>query len=181
MEPLLLSHHPLFHHIQLPSASSKSNNVFSPSCRSHLYASSTTHFVHVSQTSAFCTAPSGFFGGSLLPFFVDAVKDGRFSGLKLVTTNAAKLASDYGSPSITVHQVDYSKRETLEAGLKGADIVVSAMSVTDPSHGDSAQNLIEAAAAVGVKTYFPSEVCCKNALVAIPGSHLDSILVGIRL
>ena len=103
-------------------------------------------------------APSGFFGSSLLPYFADAVKDGRFSGLKLVTTNASKLAGDYGSGSISVHQVDYSDRSTIEVALKGAEIVVSAMSVTDPSHSGSTQNLIEAAAAVGVKTYFPSEV-----------------------
>lgn len=104
-------------------------------------------------------APGGFLGGSFLPFFVDAAKQGTFSGLRLLTTNPAKLAGDYDPASILVKQVDYEKPDTLVAALQGVDVVVSAMASPWGAATDTlGQRLIEAAAQAGVKVYFPSDV-----------------------
>lgn len=103
-------------------------------------------------------APGGFLGGSFLPFFVDAAKEGTFSGLRLLTTNSAKLAGDYDPASILVKQIDYQKQDTLVEALQGVDVVVSALPSPWGVASDSlGQALVDAAAKAGVKVYFPSD------------------------
>lgn len=104
-------------------------------------------------------APGGFLGGSFLPFFVEAAKEGTFSGLRLLTTNSAKLAGDYDPASILVKQIDYQKQDTLVEALQGVDVVVSALPSPWGVATDSlGQALVDAAAKAGVKVYFPSDV-----------------------
>lgn len=57
-------------------------------------------------------------------------------------------------PQVSVREVDYASIASLEAALRGVDCVVSAMSFDAIA---SQQNLIDAAAAVGVSRVIPSE------------------------
>ena len=51
-------------------------------------------------------------------------------------------------------KVDYKKPETLEAALKGCDVLINTMG-TEGNYEESKHALVDAAAAAGVKFYIP--------------------------
>lgn len=74
-----------------------------------------------------------------------------FDEVRVLTRTAAGSGFP---PQVSVREVDYALTASLEAALRGVDCVVSAMSFDAIA---SQENLIDAAAAVGVSRMIPSE------------------------
>ena len=93
---------------------------------------------------------SGNFGYKILPELIasEAVKS---------IHNLSRHASNARSAKIKHFQVDYTNVKTLEEALRGCDVLINAMG-TNLDHLQNKINLVDAAANVGVKIYFPRSV-----------------------
>lgn len=79
------------------------------------------------------------------------VKSNKFDEVRVLTRSAAKYTFPAG---VTVKEVDYASTASLEAALKGVDGLVSAFAFEVI---DQQKNLVDAAAAAGVRRMIPSE------------------------
>jgi len=93
------------------------------------------------------TAPNGWLGKTILPIFVDAVKNGDFAKLVIITSNESdgvKQAVAAATPGqVEAVAIRYQDKPALEAALKDVDVVINTMG----GHGAQAANeqaLIEA-------------------------------------
>lgn len=79
------------------------------------------------------------------------VKSNKFDEVRVLTRSAAKHSFPAG---VTVKEVDYASTASLEAALAGVDGLVSAFAFEVI---DQQKNLVDAAAAAGVRRMIPSE------------------------
>jgi len=93
---------------------------------------------------------SGNFGHKILPVLIgsEAIKS---------VHNLSRHASNASSAKVKHFQVDYANVKTLEDALRGCDVLINAMG-TNLDHAQNKINLVDAAAIVGVKIYFPRSV-----------------------
>ncbi|KAF5023000.1 hypothetical protein F66182_4958 [Fusarium sp. NRRL 66182] len=86
------------------------------------------------------------------------IDSGLFNVTILLRKGSSSSYDTSGSPSVSVVKVDFASRQDLEEVLRGQDAVVSALATTA---AEAQIPLIEAASAVGVKRFLPSEYACK--------------------
>jgi uncharacterized protein YbjT (DUF2867 family) len=93
---------------------------------------------------------SGNFGHKILPVLIasEAIKS---------VHNLSRHASNASSAKVKHFQVDYADVKTLEEALRGCDVLINVMG-TNLDHVQNKINLVDAAANVGVKIYFPRSV-----------------------
>ncbi|BGP19585.1 hypothetical protein JCM10213_009322 [Rhodosporidiobolus nylandii] len=107
---------------------------------------------------------TGLVGSALLSSFILAVQSGRLSGLRVLTSSpdSPKLnaARSLAGKDVEIKEVHYAEEASLEAALKDADVLVSAMGASETKEGkyeDNKSKLLEAAVKAGIKVYVPSE------------------------
>ncbi|GAA5937213.1 hypothetical protein JCM1841_002328 [Sporobolomyces salmonicolor] len=105
---------------------------------------------------------TGLVGSALLSHFLAALSSGKLSTLRILTSSPSspKLEDARGTNGVEVVQVRYADEASLERGLQGADVLVSAMGAAETKEGkyeDNKQKLLDAALKAGVKVYVPSE------------------------
>jgi putative NADH-flavin reductase len=67
------------------------------------------------------------------------------------------------SPKVKTFQVDYLNLQHLEDAIRGCDVLINAMG-TNTDHVQNKINLVDAAAKVGVKVYFPRSLSLSSGL-----------------
>lgn len=99
------------------------------------------------MTTVAIVGAAGSLGQVMTPILAnsDAVKEIRSISRRDLT---------FDSPKIKNFMVDYTKPETLEAALKGVDVLINTMG-TEGNYEQSKHALVDAAAASGVKFYIP--------------------------
>jgi len=99
---------------------------------------------------------TGYVGQEIAPVFSKAVNDGHLASFKILVGSTPKdTLTSLVSDKVTIIQIDYASQTSLENALKGVDVLVSALGIRGTDVAE--KNLVHAAAAAGVKVYFPSE------------------------
>jgi uncharacterized protein YbjT (DUF2867 family) len=76
----------------------------------------------------------------------------------------SRRAIPYGGAKVKNFQVDYKDPKSVEAALKGCDVLINTMGTEGDFH-ESKHALIDAAAKVGVKYYIPRYVLRNTILI----------------
>jgi hypothetical protein len=102
----------------------------------------------------------GYVGSFLTPAFLDALISGRVKEVRILASSKALVEGEKGvalkDVGATVVVVNFGRKETLVAALKGVDVVICAMG-TGPGSVEARRLLLEAMVMTGVDVYFPSE------------------------
>jgi saccharopine dehydrogenase-like NADP-dependent oxidoreductase len=107
------------------------------------------------MTTVALVGSSGNFGHKILPVLIAS------EAIKSVHNLSRHAGSNASSAKIKHFQVDYMDVKTLEEALRGCDVLINVMG-TNLDHVQSKINLVDAAANVGVKIYFPRSVEMKH-------------------
>ncbi|KAL7273859.1 hypothetical protein RUND412_003257 [Rhizina undulata] len=100
---------------------------------------------------------TGFIGREITPIFLSALRSHEIACLNILTRNATGIAFEaFKAKGARIYEVDFYNKDSVVEGLKGVDVLISAMG-TKGDFEDSNQVLVEAAAEAGVKVYLPSE------------------------
>jgi len=127
----------------------------------------------MSQPHVALIGSTGYLGQEIVPIFAKAANEGQFASFRIFASSKPKadaLAS-LASEKVKIVTVDYAIKETLEEGLKGVDVLVSALGIGGTEVVE--EHLIHAAVAAGVKVYFPSEWGSDLELSTYPSPLLD--------
>jgi saccharopine dehydrogenase-like NADP-dependent oxidoreductase len=106
------------------------------------------------MTTVALVGSSGNFGHKIFPVLIasEAIKS---------VHNLSRHTSNASSSKVKHFQVDYTDVKTLEEALRGCDVLINVMG-TNLDHVQNKINLVDAAANVGVKIYFPRSVEMKH-------------------
>lgn len=102
-----------------------------------------------------CTS-TGLVGGHLLPTFLAALKAGKLSAVRILTSSpdSEKLSPLRSAQGVSIHAISYSNSSSLEQALSGVGILISAMGSSPTKEGSyetNKSNLLASAAAAKVK------------------------------
>lgn len=119
---------------------------------------------------------NGLVGKSMLPDFVDALRSGKISSLRVLTTRPEALDGDLTSAKGVemINVGKYTDADKIQAALEGAQILVSAMGTKEGYH-ENKTTLLECAAKAGIKVR-----CDSGALQYIRSFHRACVYTGVR-
>ncbi|KAF8536688.1 hypothetical protein BDD12DRAFT_849947 [Trichophaea hybrida] len=108
----------------------------------------------ISPPSVALLGATGFMGKPITPTFISALQAKKISRLVILTRDASNMQPF--DEAVEVRQISYDEKSQVVDALKGVDVLISTMG-TKGDVKQIKQNLVEAAAEVGVKVYVSSE------------------------